>query len=341
MITKEQIKEIRKLLEKSEHPLFLFDDDPDGLCSYLLLKRKYQKGKGICVKASPKVEANHYHWIEENNPDLIVILDKPILSQDFIDQAKVPILWIDHHPINEVYGVKYYNPLFEDKEDFSPTSYWCYEIVEQDLWIGAVGTIADWNYSTNIKEFKKQYPELSIKNKNPEDWLFDSKLGKLVKIFNYCLKGKSTEVKRCIHYLEKIKSPYEILNQTTKEGKLIYKYAEKINKEYENLLKKAKKGVTSSKLLVFTYPTTKISFTSTLSNELMHLYPKKDYFIIGRVKPDRVILSLRSRKKALPPIIEECLSGLDGYGGGHDPAAGGNIAKEDFSLFLERFKKLI
>ena len=39
MLTDAQIQEIRGFLEKAENPLFLFDDDPDGLTSYLLLKK--------------------------------------------------------------------------------------------------------------------------------------------------------------------------------------------------------------------------------------------------------------------------------------------------------------
>ena len=47
MLTSKQIKEIRKALEEATNPLFFFDDDQDGIAAYLLLKRKYKKGKGI------------------------------------------------------------------------------------------------------------------------------------------------------------------------------------------------------------------------------------------------------------------------------------------------------
>ena len=41
MLSTEQINEIRKALEEATNPLFFFDDDQDGIASYLLLKRKY------------------------------------------------------------------------------------------------------------------------------------------------------------------------------------------------------------------------------------------------------------------------------------------------------------
>ena len=46
-------EQARKLLAESTNPLFFYHDDPDGLCSYLILKRFYKKGHGHMVKASP------------------------------------------------------------------------------------------------------------------------------------------------------------------------------------------------------------------------------------------------------------------------------------------------
>ena len=39
MIPKKEIKEIRKALSESARPLIFFDDDPDGLCSFLQFYR--------------------------------------------------------------------------------------------------------------------------------------------------------------------------------------------------------------------------------------------------------------------------------------------------------------
>ena len=37
MLTKKEINEIRENIENSKNPLFFYDDDPDGVCSFLLL----------------------------------------------------------------------------------------------------------------------------------------------------------------------------------------------------------------------------------------------------------------------------------------------------------------
>jgi single-stranded DNA-specific DHH superfamily exonuclease len=39
MLNDKQIDEIREHLEKAQNPLFFFDNDDDGLCSFLLLQR--------------------------------------------------------------------------------------------------------------------------------------------------------------------------------------------------------------------------------------------------------------------------------------------------------------
>ena len=53
MLTLKQITEIREHLEKAQNPLFLFDNDNDGLTSFLILQRFIGRGKGIAIKTFP------------------------------------------------------------------------------------------------------------------------------------------------------------------------------------------------------------------------------------------------------------------------------------------------
>ena len=52
MIPESQLKKVRTALETSARPLIFFDDDPDGLCSFLLFYRLHREGKGIIVKSA-------------------------------------------------------------------------------------------------------------------------------------------------------------------------------------------------------------------------------------------------------------------------------------------------
>ena len=45
MLTKKQVEDIKEHLEKAQNPIFFFDNDPDGLCSFLLMQRYLGRGK--------------------------------------------------------------------------------------------------------------------------------------------------------------------------------------------------------------------------------------------------------------------------------------------------------
>ncbi|MDP2908070.1 MAG: hypothetical protein Q8O03_09140, partial [Nanoarchaeota archaeon] len=121
MITEKQISEIKGFLDKSENPLFFFDDDADGLCSYLLFKRYVNRGKGVVIKSSPVLDVSFLRKVEEYSPDIVFILDKPMISEDFIEGVHVPIVWVDHHNPVDVKGVRYYNPKVNNPDVYLPT----------------------------------------------------------------------------------------------------------------------------------------------------------------------------------------------------------------------------
>jgi len=76
MLTEKQVIEIKEHLEKAQNPLFFFDNDQDGLCSFLLLQRYIGRGKGIPVRSFPDLDASYFRKIGELNADYIFILDK-------------------------------------------------------------------------------------------------------------------------------------------------------------------------------------------------------------------------------------------------------------------------
>jgi len=338
MIPSKQVDEIRSFLQKSENPLFFFDDDADGLCSYLLLRRYLDRGKGVVVKSSPVLDVPFQRKVEEYSPDVVFILDKPMVSEEFISEVHVPIVWIDHHTPVKAKGVKYFNPRVQDPDVYIPTSYICYHVVKQDMWIAMCGVVGDWVVPDFIDEFMQKYPGLVEKTDNPGDIFYKQPLGKLVKIFFFLLKGKMSDVNSCISILSKIKSPYEILNKTTSRARFIYKKFDKVNKEYQELLEKAKKSVTKDVFLIFYYPSKTMSFSAELSNELSYLFPDK-LIIIGRKKGDEFRISLRSKTHKLPKRIKKALEDVEGYSGGHEYACGGNIKAKDIDKFVSNLRK--
>jgi hypothetical protein len=219
----------------------------------------------------------------------------------------------------------------------------CYQVVGQDLWIATVGCIADWFLPPFLNDFKEKFQGLIEKSyQSPGDIIYKTKLGLLIRIFSFVLKGKTEEVMKCVKILTRIENPYEILNQESAQGRFIYKRYEQVNKLYEPLLKDVLKSVEKSKedFVVFAYKDDKSSFTSDLSNEAIYRYPNKT-ILIAREKNDEMKCSLRSTKAVLPPLIEKALVGLDGYGGGHEYACGLNIKSKDFEEFVRRVRGMV
>ncbi len=337
------LKQIKKYLEDSSNPLIFFDDDADGLASFLLIKKYLNRGRGVTVKNNV-LDESYLKSVDYYNPDLILVLDKHGISQDFVDKINVPILWIDHHPIEEVKGVKHFNPKYLDKNDNKPTSYWCYELVKENLWIASVGIISDWCLEY-YKEFCEKYKDLANPQlKEPPEVLFNTKIGILSKLFTFILRGKTADVKKYINVLTRIDDPHEILDRTTPRGKFIYNKFDKVNKEYEKVLEDALKNhIKYKKILLYTYMTKDASYTTILANELMYKFPDK-VIIIAREKNEKMKISLRSNYKGnilIPPLMSKALQGLKGYGGGHDHACGGQVDKEDFKEFVDRLEHLI
>ena len=179
-LTRAQAKDIRNSLDNCKRPLYLFDDDPDGLCAFLLAYRYKKEGKGIVVKAHPYIGEPFVRKVREYEPDAIFILDIANVDQQFIDEVKLPVVWIDHHGPHKRERVSYYNPRCEKQDDNYPTTPMLYQVVSQDIWIATVGAVADWFIPPYLKEFIRQYPNILDKPSNePGKLLFETRLGRL------------------------------------------------------------------------------------------------------------------------------------------------------------------
>tara|TARA_Y100000310_G_scaffold293782_1_gene323659 strand:+ start:27232 stop:28260 length:1029 start_codon:yes stop_codon:yes gene_type:complete len=342
MLTKKQYQEIKDNLDGCKNPLFFFDDDQDGLCSFLLLYKYKNEGKGFIVKTSPKIDESFVRHVNNYNPDKVFILDIAIVEQEFLDEVKVPVIWVDHHNPLERDRVKYFNPRVNG--DSLPTTYLAYKTVNENLWLAMTGCVADYHIPDFAKEFEKKYPDLiDRKYKNPGDILYGgTKLGKLIRIFSFILKGKNEDVKKSLKIMTRIESPYEMLNQETSQAKYLYKRYEIFNKKYEILYNDVKEQAekTKEKLVVYRYKDDVTSFTADLGNEISYNFPEK-IILIARKKNNEMKCSLRSKKTVLPGLIEKSLDGLRGYGGGHELACGLNVDVDDFEEFLRRFNEMI
>lgn len=240
-------------------------------------------------------------------------------------------------------GIKYYNPRIKTPDKNIPATKICYEIVKQDLWLAATGVVGDWVFIPSfMKKVNKEFPKLLPKKiKSPDKALFESKFGKLSRIFEFVLKGKISDVNKCVKVLSRIKTPEEILDQSTPEGKFIFKRYKLSVAPYEKLLSLAKKEVSKDKMLVFSYKTEGESFTGDLANELLYLHSDK-VVIIAREKSGDMRCYLRSPPSiSVREMLEKSLVGIEGSGGGHPQSCGCSVKVEQWDDFLDNMKNAL
>lgn len=337
-LTDKEIKEIRKEVDTSHNPLIFFDDDADGLCSFLMLYRHCTDGRGVIIKTTPRIDMKFLRKVDEYSPDKIFVVDIAEVTQEFIDSVNTRIIWIDHHQPLDRKGIKYYNPMNNSKKT-SPTSHLVYSALKKNIWLAMVGCIGDWYIPDFKDDFIEEYPDLfSNEIKEPDKALFSTKIGLLAKIFSFILKGTTKDAMTCVKILTRIKEPYEILEQSTSQGRYIWKKFQKTNNIYEELLDNVKSD--NKKILTYIYSGNKMSFTSDLSNELLYKYPDK-IIVVGRDRNNEIKLSFRSRHIEILPLVEKALDGLEGFTGGHKHACGGMVKKQDFDEFIEKLNSLI
>jgi hypothetical protein len=341
----EELKRIKEELDDAKRPIFFFDDDPDGVSSFAQFYRAKNTGRGVIIKSSPQLKSVYLRKVYEFGADKVFVLDKPLISQNFIERLEVPLVWVDHHDSQKEWlknfqkkDILYYNP----RDSFGrnlPVSDISFRIFKRDLWLAMMGAVGDWTIPDFASDFSEKYPDLLDSDiKEPSEALFGTELGHLVKIISFMLKGNSKSINAAIKVLLRIESPYEILHQTTSKGKFIHKKFAKIEDTYNKHLEEAKEKA-EDKLLFYFYEGNKFSFTKELSNELLYLFPDK-LILVGRESRGIYRMSIRASKVILPPILLEAIQGLDGHGGGHEHACGAHVKKEELELFLDRLRHL-
>jgi oligoribonuclease NrnB/cAMP/cGMP phosphodiesterase (DHH superfamily) len=351
MLTEEQLEEIREHLKKAHNPLFFFDNDNDGLASFLLLRRAIGSGKGVAIKSFPDMNSSYFRKVEELNPDYVFILDKPLVSEEFLKKTfemNIPVVWIDHHETIDHFenfsNVSYYNPIKNnEKSTNEPVTYWCYQVVKnkKDIWIAITGCIGDGYLPEFYEEFLKDYSEFGKKIKTAFEGLYETEIGKITQMINFGLKDRTSNVVKMLRYLIDIKSPNELLEENNKNKTIIQRY-EFIQGRCKKLVEKAiEVGINkNSKEMVFFQYGGDLSLSADIANEIFHKFPDK-LVVVAYLKGTRANISVRWKKDA-KKITEKAIEGLENAtGGGHKNATGAQVQIEDLPRFRESLIKYI
>ena len=342
MLSKSKLEEIRKLLENSQNPLFFFDNDADGLCSFLILQRALGRGKGVAVKSFPDLNSSYLRKVNELNPDYVVILDKPRVEKAFIEgvyEKAIPIIWIDHHDVQVEKEILEKTHYFNSYPSSEPVTYICYNVFkkESDMWLAMIGCIGDVYMPDFASKFCEKYPELFNSEISAFDSLFTTEVGKAVKMFNFVLKDTTTNVIKFLKFLMKANNLYDILEENSNTKGFHERYNQ-LKAVYDKIIKKAEANISDSKLLFFSY-SGETSMSAEISNELFFKYKNKLVVVAFR-KQDKANISIRgenARKFTLKAIDK-----IEGAtGGGHETACGVQVPIERLDEFNAELEKLV
>lgn len=342
MLSLEKQQELKEHLERAQNPIFFFDNDADGLSSFLIIRRWLGRGKGVAVRSYPGLNESYAKRAQELNADYVFILDKPVLTREFlsiIDQMNLPCIWIDHHinqneDFSDLKSFESFNYAYDGKSG-EPVTYVSYKLTgrKEDLWIAVAGCIADHYLPNFAEDFAKEYPELWGKNiEEPFDAYYNSEIGKIAQSFNFGLKDSITNVVAMQNFLILCASPADVFSEVIGNKAFRDKYFN-LKKKYDLLIEESKKAV-FGKLIFFTYGG-ETSMSGDVSNEIS--YRNKDkYVAIGYVDGASCNFSLRGTNVRL--LFEKVSAQMEEIaGGGHLDAIGARVRTSD----LEKFKELL
>lgn len=334
MLSKEELTQLREILEKSQNPLFLFDNDGDGLCSFMILKKSLDRGKGFLIKSFPELSVDYIRKADEFNSDLIVVLDYGLISKEFIESAQeknLEIVVIDHHDVPKIPETSFFTS-YPTKE---PTSYICQKIFNQKKteWLSLIGCISDVYLPEFHENVTKDFPELTNGKTDPLDMLFATEIGKIAMMMNFGLKDTTTNIMKMIRFIESCNSPQDFLSES-KENKYLH---EKYSKSMEFLRKISSKAKEQDNVVLLEYAGA-ISMSSELSNILLQQNKNKLILVIYK-KEGNCNVSMRGKKSKI--ILEKIIKELPNItGGGHAEACGARVPTENLEQFKEMIMKL-
>jgi single-stranded DNA-specific DHH superfamily exonuclease len=286
------------------------------------------------------------------------------------------VVWADHHiPINQHIlenkdnKIHFVNPMNYEESDQRCSCFLAYQITqlpENLVWV-AMGSVADfylldvvvdfYNYDKSafntlfkITEEKREelFEFINTYKFNDETqtetrtyWIqyltYECGLIQYKTFFDILFKFKKFEktqkVLKDIAKMNLLDFKVELLN-----GKIgIYEKYQEIMSEYKSVQSKIATAK-DEELIFIEHEDKKISFNRQLSEEAA--FRKKNYkaIVCTYTKPimSMYSCSIRGKDFDINKMLNECIAGLEGKGGGHKLASGCIVSKADFPIFKKR-----
>lgn len=355
---KQAIDFIKKCKGKT---IIIYDTDGDGIGSAVILAKTLKRLFKKFPKSIPGnhdlfyITKNNYDEISKQKADKIIIVDiavdeKPEYILKLAKNHK--ILIIDHHQVhknlNKFKNIIHMNPSLWKSRIPSfryASSKIAFDIckkitnVENLDWLAGLGIINDYAgvfWKDFLDKLYEKYPYLKGKNL----YSFDNKLGFINNLitagyYHSKMKGGKIGYKTCL----KSESPLDIIKLRIASAKKLKKMYDKVESEIQNTIKnwRKKAEIIENKKLIILELNTKFSIQSPISTKISIEVPNYTV-IVSRKDGNKTYISFRRTdgKVNCGKLAATTTKNLrNASGGGHIPAAGGNIMTKDWNKFKE------
>ncbi len=344
---------VQSLKPEDNIAVFYHEACVDGLCSGVLVAKALFRLTGkmpvIHVPSPHEVNDKTIGLVREKKANKVFFVDLnperfPEKVRELEQLAEVVIM--DHHKFEKDLTSERTMLVHADKVQTKldgvqyPASKLVYDTFSEKVklddvdWIACVGLVADMGY-----EIWKEFVQ-GVNRKYGFKEFGD--VTKTVIISTSRLLSKGNMFPKTESFLFDVvynaKEPAEILENTR-----LLEYEKIAREEITFWLGKANEAEVNGDLVMFEMRP-KLDVCSTVSTMLsMGLFKNKTIIIIEDILPDKLLLSARDQRKKIKMnlLLKEAVRGLENAtAGGHIPAAGGNIRKEDREVFKRRLREI-
>lgn len=346
---------IRKISKDDKIALF-FDPDPDGITGGVILAKaiKRIRGKEIDLilfqeHGDLRIKDENIDRLERNGIKKVFMVDLcvdqyPEQIYKIAEFAELCI--IDHHKVYKDMNsgnILHIKPQMMDEEN--PVAYVAakltYDIFSrhtdlEDLdWLAAIGIIGD----AGTKRWLDFIHKVCARYKINKEKLLESRIGNAMRLIASAPEFGFEAIDECFEVVYHSRSMEGI------EKSSLVNYREIISKELFKFRKDYRKNAERHDDVVFYFFKSKYKIGSTLSTRISFKEPSNTIIVIEEIVGHKYLhISFRRQDMEVKvnDLATEATKNLpEGSGGGHVPAAGGRIRKEDLEKFKENVLRIM
>jgi single-stranded DNA-specific DHH superfamily exonuclease len=349
-------------LQSKRGVVIIHDDDPDGICSAVLLSK-------CCLKVTsenPAIHSTEYgqsltpkllRMLRRDEAQAVIFTDVPAIPHNLLSEAaeEAEILILDHHYPDDYQKVVYANPRLLKASAYLPSSYLAFHVaiglgLPQELcWIAGIGVLSDHgveNCKPLFTLIRSEFPELVGKAKLEDASLMDlAPMGLLTKTISSAIVASRRQgAQVAFKTLNSAETYRDILEGSSSEARRLREWNQIVEDEFQNITRDVRRNVVrrGGNVVVYRFQS-RLRIKSLVANYLPRLFKdeivlviQKDgkYTHVSLRRGDRIRTDLRS-------LVQEGIKEIpDASGGGHPEASAARLPSEWVDQFMDRIVQL-